>query len=426
MTTSQSSILLTHWDSDIYVPQIATPWLQELVLYSLLFGHVVVRDVDIFQNLAIARHLMTSDTDLQILIELVRKGCVEILTLHPEAYKDSRVDPHIAPFTARSERHSATRSYMGKKWQPELWQQDLCLRLDVNLKNVSFRYQAPFRDSNDFAPRLAKVLSGQPVRHVSWFKDIGDDARNKFLELCADDSLWESFLLNEGHKESVVGEGQGFYRTAAYQCAKEFPASERALRNLIQSVYAWCECSRENTEGRYGGRLLWEVPYSYGSPAQDEAVAESYVNFQILPRRTKVKLAIPAVPEIGEILAATRIHPAFQNFQDTWAGIGRPEISESSFWIAYENLVEAFAEKAAKKLVRPGNDLRWHVIGTGIALAGHHFGLSLAPASAIEQSIGFLGPNLSRFVRSVAFVQQAKSELLQAVEIRTNKVDSTS
>ncbi|MBZ5627447.1 MAG: hypothetical protein LAO06_01110 [Acidobacteriia bacterium] len=423
MTTSQSSILLTHWDPDIYVPQVATPWLQELVLYSLLFGHVVVRDVDIFQNLSIGRHLVISDTDFQILVELVRNGCIEILTLRPESYKGMQTDPLIAPFTARSERHSASRSHMGEKWQPEAWQQDLCLRLDAALYKIPFRYQAPFPDRNDFAPLLGKQLSGEPVRCVSWFKDIRDDARNKFIELCADDSLWESFLLRGAGKKAIVGEGQGFYRTAAYQCAKEFPASERALRNLIQSVYAWCECSREKTEGRYGGRLLWEIPHSYGSPDQDEVAADSYVNIQIVPRRTKRKLLISAVPGIAEILAATRDHPAFRDFQDTWAGIGRPEISERSFWIAYEHLVEAFVENAAKKLVPSGSSLRWHLIASGIALAGDHFGLSLAQATVTEQSIGFLGPGLSRFVRSVLFAQKAKRELLQAVEIRSNKVD---
>jgi hypothetical protein len=423
MTTSQSSILLTHWDPDIYVPQVAVPWLQELTLYSLLFGQVVVRDVDIFQNLSIGRHLATSDTDFQILVELVRNGCVEILTLRPEGYKDIRANPRIAPFTARSERHSASRSHMGEKWQPEVWQQRLCLKLDAALNETPFRYQARFPESNDFAPLLANVLSGEPVKNVAWFKDIGDDARSKFLKLCASDSLWESFLLVDCHQKSIVGEGQGFYRTAAYQCAKAFPASERALRNLIQSVYAWCECSREKTEGRYGGRLLWEIPHSYGSSAQDDAAADSYLNIQIVPRRTKPKLAIPAVPEIGEILAATRDHPVFLDFQNTWAGIGRPEISERSFWIAYEHLVEAFAENAAQKLVPSGSHLTWHLIASGIALAGHYFGLSLAQATATEQSLGFLGPELSRFVRSVAFAQKAKSELLQAVEIRSNKVD---
>ena len=423
MTTSQSSILLTHWDPDIYVPQVAAPWVQELVLYSLLFDHVVVRDLDIFLNSSIGRHLATSEMDLQILVELVRNGCIEIVTLRPESYKNIKANPAIAPFTARAERQSKYRSHRGEKWKPEAWQEALCLRLDAFLNGIRFRHQAPFPEENDFAPRLAKVLSGSPVRSVPWFRDISDGARNKFIELCSDDSLWESFLIDERAKESIVGKGLGFYRGAAYQCAREFPKSERALCNLIQSVYVWGECSREKTEGRYGGRLLWEIPHSYGSPAQDETAAESYMDIQIVPRRSQHEFIIPAVPGIGEILQATREHPAFRDFQETWAGIGRPEMPERNVWIAYEHLVEAFAENAARKLVPSGSHPTWAVIASVISLAGHHFGLSIEQVAASEFGIALLGPELSRFVRSVPFTQKAKSELLQAVEIRSNKVD---
>jgi hypothetical protein len=233
MTTRQSGILLTHWDADIYVPRAANPWLQELVVYSLLFGHVVVRDVDIFQNTSLGHHFATSDLDFQILVELARNNCIEILTLPPETYKDINANPLIAPFTARSERHAAFRSFKGDKWQPELWQQDLCLRLDAALNRIPLRYQAPFPVGNDFAPLLARILGGSPVRAVRWFSDIGDEARKKFIELCADDLAWERFLLEERRKDSIVGQGQGFYRTAAYQCAKEFPESERRYAILF-------------------------------------------------------------------------------------------------------------------------------------------------------------------------------------------------
>src|SRR5438128_2201584 len=158
MTTSQSSILLTHWDPDIYVSQAAAPWVQELVLYSLLFDHVVVRDVDIFLNSSIGGHLATSETDLQIFVELVRNGCIEIVTLRPENYKNIRAKPAIAPFTARAERQSTHRSHRGRKWKPKAWQEELCLRLDALLNKISFRYQAPFPEENDFAPRLVKEL----------------------------------------------------------------------------------------------------------------------------------------------------------------------------------------------------------------------------------------------------------------------------
>jgi hypothetical protein len=395
--------------------------MQELILYSLLFGHVVVRDVDLFHNLSIGRQLIGSDTNFQILVELVRNGCVEVLTLRPESYPNITANPHVAPFSARSERHSVSRSYAGEKWQPDEWQQNLCLKLDAALNGIRFRYQAQFPEDNDFARRLAGELSKDSIKNVPWFKEIGVDAKRRFSELCANDSDWERFLRDECRKESIVGEGQGFYRTAAYQCAKQFPASERALRNLIQSVYAWCECSREETEGRFGGRLLWELPHSYGSPVQDEAAVESFVDIQIVPKRKK--LTIPLVPMIGEIIAATRTDPAFQNFQKTWAGIGRPEMPERNFWIAYEQLLEVFVDNAAKKLIRPGSHVTWAVIGSGIALAGHHFGLSMNEAAGTDLGIALLGPQLSRFVRSVPFAQRAKSELLNAVEIRCNKVD---
>jgi hypothetical protein len=418
MNADESSVLLTHWDPDIYVPQVATPWLQELFLYSLLFGRVVVRDVDIFQNPHISRQLATSKEDFEVFTELAKNRCIEILTLPPCDYKDIETKPSVAPFTARAERHSKSRSFKGERWQPEDWQRALCLRLDAALKSVPMRHMADFPPGNDFATRLARTLSGSPIKSIPWFSEISDDAKSTFIELCADDIRWENFLRGRG-KKSIVGEGQGFYRTAAYQCAKEFPESERAIRNLVQSANAWCECSREGTEGRYGGRLLWEAPYSYVSDIQEQEAADSYVNIQIVPRRPR--RPIPIVPGIGEVLAATRGSPAFQNLQDKWAGIGRPEISEGQFWIAYEQLVEALAENAASKLVPSGGHRTWQLIGIGIILAGHIFGFSAVPSSLTGEGIALLGPELSRFVRSVAFIQKVKRELEQAVEIRCNK-----
>jgi hypothetical protein len=148
-----------------------------------------------------------------------------------------------------------------------------------------------------------------------------------------------------------------------------------------------------------------------------------------MPRRTKGGFAIPIQPGIGEILAATRAHKAFGTLQDTWAGVGRPEMSERDFWIVNDNLVWAFAEMASKNHVPLGNHPTWELIAAGLAYGGRIAGISLglpeplasAGADLAGLSIGLLGPKMSRFVRSVPFQVKATRNLKRAVEIRTNK-----
>lgn len=164
---------------------------------------------------------------------------------------------------------------------------------------------------------------------------------------------------------------------------------------------------------------MWEIPHSYSSDAEEHDAIESYVNIQIEPKRRK--LDIPIVPEIGEILADTRRHPAFRNFQETWAAVGLPEMQEAKVWAAYESLVEAFAEITANKVILSEMHPAWHLVPIAISLSGHIFGLSWMEVLAVE-GFALLGPKLSHFVRSVAFTQRTKNDLLHAVEIRSNKV----
>ncbi len=420
--TNQSSILLTYWDPDIYVPQVATPFLQELFLYSLLFGEVVIRDVDLFLNPFIGRQLASSESDFRLLVELIQNNCVQILTLPPALYRGVESDPTIEPFSARSERHQKSCSFKGEQWRPEEWQKVLCLKLDAAVNGTRLRSMAPFPSRNDFAPRLAWALDLDPTSKFPWFTDITGEAKHTFKRLCVDDQAWESFLRAD-NRESIVGEGQGFYRTAAYQCAKKCGESQRALRNLIQSVYAWCECDREGTEGRYGGRLPWEIPYSYLSRAEERDHTDKYMNLQLVPKRYEREF--PIAPGIGEVLATTRMSPAFKYFQQTWAGIGRPQVTESTFWNAYHQLIEVFAENAARKFVPSSSHVTWQVIGITLILGGHVLGLSVLPSSVTGEGVALLGPELSKFVRSIAFVEKAKRELRDAVEIRSNRIKET-
>jgi len=74
-------------------------------------------------------------------------------------------------------------------------------------------------------------------------------------------------------------------------------------------------------------------------------------------------------------------------------------------------LVEAFAENAAKKLVPSGSHPTWALIASVISLAGHHFGLSIEQVAASELGIALLGPELSRFVRSVSLRAQSQERI---------------
>src|SRR5579863_4359746 len=136
---------------------------------------------------------------------------------------------------------------------------------------TTFRFLASFPAGNDFAPTLAKSLTEYPSRSAPWFKK------------------------------------------------RKFPSSQRALRNVIQSGYTWCECSREGFEGRFGARLMWEIPHSYGSPERDSGMMMWRVNIST-PRSWHGALMVSSQIRLGresaKSLPAQEDNTAFKALQE--------------------------------------------------------------------------------------------------------------
>jgi hypothetical protein len=426
-------VLLTHWDAEVYPFRRGDRWLKELIISSLLFGEVLVRDVDLFMTPALAERLRRSATDLETLLELIRNGCVEVLTLPPKEYENCSgisTDPQDAPFTARAQRHLASRSFAGQKWNPTPWQWELCKKLDEVVvtergKWQSIRGMKDFSSQNMFASELGQILQDrltQPPDELPQFPPIDEESAKMLIRLCRGEVPWEDFLRASG-AQKIEGQGQGFYRTAVYQCAEHLhKASVPGIRSLAQSVNAWCECDREGTEGRYGGRL-WEKPYAYTNETVAQQDKKQASRIEIVPGPRVHR--IPIFPGIGEALAMTRGSDEFKYFQENWAAIESVPIGRDPFFHSFAPLVQRFAEDARRSVQISRTEERAWELAYWVLVASEVVALTLGlnPELPFAGALACkTGPFLSRVVRSSLFTKEVRNKLLDVVEPRFTKV----
>src|ERR1700730_1471680 len=107
-------IVLTHWNAGVFRSHMIPHLLPELVVYSLLYDEVLIREEDLLTNRRITS-LLGDQLQFEIFSELLGAGLVKLLRLPTSLYPGGRrFDPEILPISARAEEHQERRTYKGK------------------------------------------------------------------------------------------------------------------------------------------------------------------------------------------------------------------------------------------------------------------------------------------------------------------------
>jgi len=230
-------ILFTHWDPDVYPARSLTlPPVQELLLHILAYGEVRIKDVDLFLNPAIRSYFSDESTREQF-ASLLETGRLQVLVPPKSTVFD--IDPLERPLTAVAlERLRNNRPFKDQIWKftPETKRycqqlDDIIARAHASVNVIRFRSEFPATE-NTFAKKFAGILSG---RDGNWRK------RPQFSGITGETAA----------KFARLAEDPDFYRSAVYEHSRLYPQHQRrSLRNLAQSVYAYCE-------------LSWETPLAH-------------------------------------------------------------------------------------------------------------------------------------------------------------------
>lgn len=438
--TYYNQIVLTHWNAGVF-RSAPSQLLPELVIYPLLYKEVLIREEDLITNRVITRFL-SDDNNFTIFSELLIAGLVTLLRLPPEYYPDGRkFDPARSPISARAEEHTIRRTYKGKPWTPTGKEWQLFQRLDQILTEYpcASRNHTPFPPENPFAAKLAEILDNRGSYQLASYRAFRHlDARtaDQYSIFCHDPEAWRRFLHDNGVKNPITGPDAGFYRSAAYQCS-EFLAAPRAIRRLVESVYAAAYCERELSDGRYGGSDLVELPYRYASTRERAAASESLINVEVVP--TGVIISVTLQPGIARALAATRSSLEFKAMRKALQALGEnsdsPLLTEERFQESWRNLCAVHAENTAASLTQLSNmDQRVttyavyiyilaRVVGLHIT-ATEGSGIDWAPLAdyLVGETIQKFGPALLRGFRAIVRIPALQEGLEASIAIRCSTV----
>jgi hypothetical protein len=437
-------IVLTHWNAGVFRPASLLQLLPELVIYSLLYNEVLIREEDLLTNRAVTR-LLSDENNFNVFSELLISGLVKLLRLPLEFYPPGRrFDPVRLPISSRVEEHQLRRTYKGKPWKPTSSEWWLFRRLDeiVTKYPSASRYHSSFPRGNPFAAQLSDILENrESYRLMSHpvFRYLDDKTADQFVTFCRDPGAWQRFLYDKGVKSPIVGPDTGFYRSAVYQCSDFLPTS-RAIRRLAESVYAAVYCERESSDGRYGGSDLVELPYRYHSERERTTAIEDAVRIEIVPTHAAASIAVQ--PGIAEVLVRTRTSSEFESVRRTIEALGRnadsPLLAETRFSEAWRNLCAVYAENSAVSL-EPSKSADHHAVRytvfayilarvLGILVlptGGPNFDLTpIADAAAIAATEK-LGPVLLRSFRALVKIPALQERMETSAAIRCSTVPLT-
>jgi hypothetical protein len=236
-----------------------------------------------------------------------------------------------------------------------------------------------------------------------------------------------------------MGPNAGFYRSAAYQCSNLLP-TRRAIRRLIESVYAATYCERESSDGRYGGSELVELPYRYQSDSERATEVREALRVEVVPTEAAATIALQ--PETAAVLMLTRASPEFESMRRTIDALGRnpgsPLLNEARFREAWRNLCAVHAENSATRLnPSRGSDhnvVRYavyayilaRVLGILILPAGRvNLDLPIAEDAAVIAGMEKLGPKLLRGFRALVKIPALRERMETSVGIRCSTVPLT-
>jgi hypothetical protein len=443
MPSTYRQIVLTHWNAGVFRPAALPQLLPELIIYALLYDEVLIREEDLITNRAITR-LLASDDNLRIFSELLAGGFVKLLRLPLDSYPAGRrFDPIRLPISARVEEHQVRRSYKGNPWKPTAWEWRLFASLDeIIAKHPSAsRYHLPFASDNPFAAQLGEILQNReeyrlPSHPV--FRYLNARTADTFVSFCQDPDAWRRFLHHKGVDNPIVGPDAGFYRSAAYQCSNFLP-TRRAIRRLVESVYAATYCERESSDGRYGGSELVELPYRYSSDRERETATSEAQRIELAP--TDVAAQVSLRPGIATVLARTRMTPEFQLLRRTLDALGAdpesPLLAESRFREAWRNVCAIYAENAAiHQLPLSTADKRVthyfiyayilaRVLGLVIMPSVSPFELQVAGDAAAIAVMEKWGPAMAKGFRALVNIPALREHMEAAVDVRCSPVPLT-
>jgi hypothetical protein len=438
----RQQIVLTHWNAGVFRSSTLPQLLPELAIYSLLYDEVLIREEDLLTNRAVLR-LLREPSNFSIFSELLGSGLVKLLRMPLALYPNGRrFDPVRLPISARVEEHQLRRTYKGRPWQPTRWEWQLFERLDpIVARPSASRFHHPFGQENPFAAQLAELLENRESYELEdhpVFGYLDATTARQFISFCREPEEWQRFLHRHGVKKPILGPDGGFYRSAAYQCSQFLPTA-RAIRRLVESVYAATYCDRESSDGRYGGSELVELPYRYPSAAERLAAAEEALRIEVVP--TAATATIKLQPGLAAVLMQTRQSAEFEAVRRSIQSLGEnrdsPLLTETRFREAWQGLCAVHAENSARTL-EPATRWDHRIVRFAVFayLAARVRGLLLLPAlssldlavaedAAIVAAMEKRGPTMLRALRASVKTPALQRLLQESVAVRCSTVPLT-
>jgi len=345
-TFAGSPIMMTHWDPGMY-PDKPIPLIQELVVNILAYGHVELKDVDLFMNEEIVSYLSQPPIDgisnWDLFVSLVRTKRVTVLT--PD--KGRRLSEKTPLYSAARD-HARKRGHAGQRWLKfDEERKAYCQKLDKLLipENACRPRQAPPRNRNSFAETMYDILTDENTewRQRDAFRHISADNAKLIASFCAEPQKAIEFLQARGDTD-IVNRDQGFFRTRLYQCTGKLANDwERwSFENLAQTVYFANELNREDAAGSYSGRLV-ECPNPYVP-----ATAPPTVNVVVEPQLSPGCLDVFLTPDLGDVLNETLAETG-SVMRDFWKAAQRSQDPDKEFGRAWGSVAEEFARANAKR-----------------------------------------------------------------------------
>jgi hypothetical protein len=430
-------IVLTHWNAGILGPHAQNRILPELVVYSLLYDEVFIREEDLITNRRITG-LLKDKTKRETFEEFLRLGLVKLLKLPLQQYSvHIKFPPDRLPISARAEEHERRRSYKGRMWKATTWEWELFKRLDSVVAEApsASRFHAPFPATNTFASELGEILenpSKYDLGNHSVFRYLSQETIDAFKIFCSEPEAWLRFLRDQPDPPTIVGASQGFYRTAAYQCLKYLP-TPNSMQKLVESVYAASYCDRENSDGRYGEGSLIEIPYGFESDAERNAASDFLSRVEIVP--TTLSACIDLYPGVAEIVSRTKESTAFEKLQKSLEAMASstdsPLLSESAFTSAWAEVCSVYTDQWLQVASQPSDKTKrtfryLFLLYVAARVVGFICVPELAPhldAAPLADELAALaiehwGPHLLTGFRAAGRLPKRLSTLQSAVQVR--------
>lgn len=432
-------LLLTHWDPDLY-PERPVPLLHELVVHILAHGRVWLKEVDLFLNPTISS-VLSDPSDRKIFRSLVDTGRIELLIADPATIRTFARDPKEEPFLATAEARDEKKPLKSQPWKLDDKTKQLCKELDTIFGFTARRERTgattritrprstPPAEQNQFADKLREVLEhpAKAWRQRDAFKDISPAMEKEFPKFCRDHERALALLARARVKPNAT---RGFYRSLAYQCADEFasdgPKAVQAMKNLAQSVYAYCELKREKAAGTYSGKRLAEMPPDKACQHPGDEI----FRIEVVPLRKSI--AIPLDDNIGAVIS--RVLGKCENQMSLfWELTHNAPSPERDFQVAWSHVAEAFKNEVhiptsqKHRIFQPAGLI---VAAASLILDASTFGgFSLAPGILATEmaltAITSFGPktvDLFRGFRADQRRQEIGDSLRGAASIRCSRI----